>query len=64
MAGSPAQADDTDTWLFTVRDTAEDGGPMVTRRHFAETMPGRPVLLTMERSGVEVFRMTMLERTP
>jgi hypothetical protein len=53
-----------DTWLFTVRDTAEDGGPMVTRYHFAKSMPGPPVQLTMERSGVEVLRMTMLERTP
>jgi hypothetical protein len=52
-----------ETWLFTVRDQAKDGTPLVKRYHFAKTMPGPPVLFTIEGAGVEIFRMTMLERT-
>jgi hypothetical protein len=52
-----------ETWLFTVRDVGKDGTPMVKRYHFAKSMPGPPVLFTIESAGGEVFRMTMLERT-
>jgi hypothetical protein len=52
-----------ETWLFTVRDKAKDGAPIVKRLHFAKTMPGPPVLLTIEGAGAEIFRMTMVERT-
>ena len=52
-----------ETWLFTVRDQAKDGTPMVKRYHFAKSMPGPPVLFTIESAGGEVFRMTLLERS-
>ncbi|MDP2310026.1 MAG: hypothetical protein Q8P18_28670 [Pseudomonadota bacterium] len=51
------------TWLYTVQDTEADGTQKVTRYHFAQTMPGPPLLMITEVGGVEVFRMTMLERT-
>ncbi len=51
-----------DTWHYTVTDTV-DGAPVVKRFHFAKTLPGPPLLYTLESGGVEVFRMTMIERT-
>ncbi|MFZ5478979.1 MAG: hypothetical protein ACOZNI_19570 [Myxococcota bacterium] len=53
-----------DTWLYTVRKAGEDGVPELHRYHFAKTLPGPPVLYTAEREGKEIFRMTLLERTP
>lgn len=53
-----------DTWLYTVRETAEDGDPRVKRYHFARTMPGPPVLFTIEQGAEEVFRMTLIARSP
>lgn len=52
-----------DTWLYTVQAVGDDGVPIIKRFHFARTLPGPPVLYTMERQGVEVFRMTMVERS-
>lgn len=50
-------------WVFTVQDAAEDGTPQVKTYHFAKTMPGPPVLFTIQQGGEEVFRMTTIERT-
>jgi hypothetical protein len=51
-----------ETWLYTVADTDEGGVPVTKRYQFAKTLPGPPVLFTIEREGVEVFRMTMVAR--
>lgn len=51
------------TWVFVVQAAAEDGTTQVKRFQFAKTMPGPPVLYTIEQGGEEVFRMTLLERT-
>lgn len=51
------------TWLYTVRATAEDGTPVLKRYHFARTVPGPPVLFTIQQGGTELFRMELLERT-
>ena len=41
-----------------------DGVPHYRKFHFAKTLPGPPVLFVEEENGEEVFRMTLLERTP
>lgn len=51
------------TWSYTVTVPGEDGVMLVKRYLFAKTLPGPPVLFTIERQGEEIFRMTMLERT-
>lgn len=51
------------TWVYTVQAAAEDGTPQVKTYHFAQTMPGPPVLFTIQQGGEEIFRMTMIERT-
>ena len=51
-----------DTWLYTVALPGDDGILLVKRLYFSKSLPGPPVLLTIERQGVETFRMTMLER--
>ena len=51
-------------WLYTVTVAGDDGIMLVKRYQFAKTIPGPPVLFTIERQGEEIFRMTMLERSP
>lgn len=51
-----------DAWLYTVTTSGEDGVMQVERYEFAKTLPGPPVLYTIERQGEETFRMQMLER--
>jgi hypothetical protein len=51
-----------DTWLYTVTTAGEDGVMLVERYEFARSLPGPPVLYTIERQGEETFRMQMLER--
>lgn len=53
-----------EAWLYTVTVPGDDGVMLVKRFEFAKTFPGPPVLYTIERQGDEIFRMTMLERTP
>jgi hypothetical protein len=51
------------TWSYTLTTTGHDGTPVVSRLHFAQATPGPPVSMTVEANGVEVYRMTLLERT-
>lgn len=53
-----------DVWRYTVTEPGEDGVTEVKQFEFAKTLPGPPVLMTIEREGVQVFRMHMLERSP
>lgn len=52
-----------DAWLYTVTEAGDDGVPTVSRYWFARALPGPPVLLTVERQGVEVMRLTQVART-
>ncbi len=47
--------------VYEVRDTKE-GVPVVTHFHFAKTLPGPPVLLTVDAGGKRIRTMTLLER--
>lgn len=47
--------------VYEVRDT-KDGVPVVTHFHFAKTLPGPPVLLTVDAGGKRIRTMTLLER--
>ncbi|MSP55910.1 MAG: hypothetical protein EXR69_09955 [Myxococcales bacterium] len=53
-----------DVWLYTVTVPGGDGVMLVKHFEFARALPGPPVVYTIERQGEEIFRMTMLERTP
>ncbi len=49
-----------DCTLYTV-GTVEAGAPTVSRYWFAHDKPGPPVLLEIERGGLVILRMTLLE---
>lgn len=51
-----------DTWRYTVNGKDEAGNAQVSTYHFARTLPGPPVLYTIEQGGVEVFRMSQTLR--
>lgn len=51
-----------ETWRYTVTSTGPDGVMVVKRYEFAKTLPGPPVLFTIERQGEEIFRMAVIER--
>jgi hypothetical protein len=51
-----------ETDQFTVTETAADGQTELHRYHFARGMAGPPLLYTVERGGIEVSRMEMIER--
>jgi hypothetical protein len=51
-----------DTWLVTVR-SATDGRRTVSEYHYAQAMPGPPLLVTIEVDGSVVSRTTMTRRT-
>ncbi|MCC6555613.1 MAG: hypothetical protein IT372_21840 [Polyangiaceae bacterium] len=48
--------------IYEVRERGDGGVEIVKRFHFAKTMPGPPVLLTIETGGKVVRSMTLLER--
>jgi hypothetical protein len=52
------------TRVYTVNAKAEDGTPEIERYAFVPTLPGPPVLFTIEQGGAEVFRMELVERKP
>lgn len=51
-----------ETRVYRVTMPAGDGAPAVLTLHFAVSLPGPPVLMVAERAGVQVSRMTMIER--
>ncbi|MES2644338.1 MAG: hypothetical protein V4850_32935 [Myxococcota bacterium] len=51
-----------DTWLVTVR-SATDGRRTVSEHHYAQAMPGPPLLVTTEVEGIVVSRTTMVKRS-
>lgn len=51
-----------ETTLYTVTKPGEDGVMERSSYHFLDYLPGPPVLYTIEREGVEVFRMQLIER--
>ena len=53
-----------DAWLYTVTEVGDDGVPTVSRYWFARSLPGPPVLFTVERGGVEVMRLAQVARGP
>lgn len=52
-----------DAWEYTVLKVGDDGVGVRSHYWFARTLPGPPVLLVVEREGVEMMRMTMVERS-
>ncbi len=50
------------TWLYVVRGPGDDGKETTSRYHFAKSLPGPPVSMTVEVEGQVVARMTLVER--
>lgn len=51
-----------DAWVYEVTAPGDDGVPELSRYWFAKTMPGPPVLYTVEREGKETLRLQLVER--
>jgi hypothetical protein len=52
-----------DTWTYVVAAPDADGRPTVSTFHFAKSLPGPPVLMTVVVDGAELASMTLVERS-